>query len=190
MLGCTKRQKVVDRTTGKVVFRCLNRQCNMFRKEVGPEICDQCPLVRKHHKRPCKKLTPSGQPEKTVKVEDIVDVTDEEVMEMIKEAGVEIEGLNDQPLKYEPNSEAPQYPPMSMQLWAYKEALQKWNAAGRPVRSKEEVNHIHETFCMKCDWYDEKKKRCKGCGCRVTIGDLAVLNKIKMATEHCPRELW
>ena len=31
---------------------------------------------------------------------------------------------------------------------------------------------------------------CRGCGCRVAAYGMAVFNKIKMATQHCPREKW
>jgi hypothetical protein len=83
---------------------------------------------------------------------------------------------------------APEYPGMSTQLWLYKEALMRWNRAGRPTRSKEEVEQIHEMKCKPCDWYDNG--RCKGCGCKVTLGAVAVFNKIKMATESCPKGEW
>jgi len=192
MRNCSKRQKVVDRGTGIVVFRCLNKRCNMHRKNVDESVCDNCPVAVSKHSRPCLKRTvhEAAENRNSVTAEELVNVTDEEVMTMIKDAGMEIKGLDDQPLKIEEDGTVPQYPPMSMQLWAYKEALLRWNKAGRPVRSKEEVEMIHETHCKNCDWYDSEKKRCKGCGCRVTVGELAVLNKIKMKTEHCPKELW
>lgn len=69
----------------------------------------------------------------------------------------------------------------------YSTALKKWVAAGRPTREKKEVTRIH-SICTKCDWYD--KGNCKGCGCKVSQSNVAVMNKIKMATEHCPKELW
>ena len=90
----------------------------------------------------------------------------------------------------EPEMEAKQFPKATIQLWEYKEALMRWQKAGRPTRSKEEVDRIHIEHCSKCDWYDKEVKRCRGCGCRVTTGALAIFNKIKMATEHCPKDLW
>lgn len=84
----------------------------------------------------------------------------------------------------------PKYPSLTMQLLTWKEAIKKWRAAGKPVRNKEEMRKILETHCHKCAWYDKDKRRCKGCGCRVTEGGVAVLNKIRMKTEHCPRDLW
>jgi hypothetical protein len=114
--------------------------------------------------------------------------SDTDIREMILEAGLDIEEF-DRPLKVEGDS-PPKYPPLSMQAWLYKEALIRWNKAGRPKRTQEEVAGILETHCKKCDWYDPEQLRCRGCGCKVTDSAFAILNKIKMATEHCPKEKW
>ncbi len=73
---------------------------------------------------------------------------------------------------------------------SYAEALIAWAAAGRPERSDKEVERIFYQHCKPCNWFDPEKQICRGCGCRVAENGVAVLNKIKMATEHCPRELW
>jgi len=70
------------------------------------------------------------------------------------------------------------------------EAVMRWNSAGRPTRTDEEVGRILETICKPCSWYDPEKKRCRGCGCTVSTSSIAVANKLKMATEKCPRGLW
>jgi len=119
----------------------------------------------------------------------MISLDDEEVKKMISEAGLDIMDLDENPL-IEKGPLPPEYPPLSVQLWTYKEALIKWNKAGRPTRSQEEVEEIHKTHCMPCEWYDKEKKRCRGCGCTVSVGSIAVLNKIKMGTEHCPKEKW
>lgn len=81
--------------------------------------------------------------------------------------------------------------PFAAQLMAtYWRAVKRWIAAGRPRRTKEEVKSLHVTFCAKCDWYDPGSQRCKGCGCRVAPKGIAILNKIEMATEHCPQKFW
>lgn len=81
--------------------------------------------------------------------------------------------------------------PFAAQLMAtYWTAVKRWVAAGRPKRTKEEVKSLHATFCAKCDWYDPGSQRCKGCGCRVAPKGIAILNKIEMATEHCPQKFW
>jgi hypothetical protein len=97
----------------------------------------------------------------------------------------------DEPIERTPDgAPPPEYPNWSIQAWMYKEALLRWKRAGYPTRTQEEVEQIHKEHCTKCSWYDAEKKRCKGCGCKVTDGAVAVVNKIKMATEHCPREIW
>lgn len=86
--------------------------------------------------------------------------------------------------------DVPDIPGLTTQVQNYWKAVKKWIAAGRPVRSNGEVEDIHRTYCSECEWYDKKSKRCKGCGCKVRAEGTAMLNKIKMATEHCPRNFW
>jgi hypothetical protein len=71
---------------------------------------------------------------------------------------------------------------------AYSAAVAEWELKGRPVRTDLEVRQIHRTHCLKCSWYADGM--CKGCGCKVNESAWAVLNKIKMATQHCPRRRW
>jgi hypothetical protein len=119
-----------------------------------------------------------------VPAQDLIDVDDPEIKEMFEAAGFDIKEVE----KAQKNKS---YPAISSQLWSFKEALIKWNKAGRPTRTQEEVKHIHREFCaMPCEWYDEGAGRCRGCGCKVTTGSIAVFNKIKMATEHCPKDKW
>lgn len=66
----------------------------------------------------------------------------------------------------------------------------EWAAAGRPERSDKDVEQIFQRFCKPCRWYDRRRRICRGCGCRVADTGFAITNKIKMATEHCPRKLW
>jgi hypothetical protein len=114
----------------------------------------------------------------------MIDVEDPEIKEMFEAAGFDIKEV-------EESQKNKRYPAISSQLWSFKEALIKWNKAGRPTRTQEEVEHIHREFCsVPCEWYDEGARRCRGCGCAVTTGSIAVFNKIKMATEHCPKDKW
>jgi len=84
----------------------------------------------------------------------------------------------------------PEVPGLPTQLQHYWHAVTRWIAAGRPTRTVAEVEFLHGTYCAGCDWYDKKNKRCKGCGCKVKSGGAALLNKVRMATEHCPRNFW
>jgi len=90
-----------------------------------------------------------------------------------------------------PPSEQPPTPPgLVRRAISYTEALTRWTTAGHPERSDKVVERIFHHHCKHCKWYDPEKQICRGCGCRVAENGVAVLNKIKMATEHCPRELW
>jgi hypothetical protein len=67
------------------------------------------------------------------------------------------------------------------------QAIFRWNKAGRPVRTQEEVDAI-VAICQsnECGKYlAEWGGRCKLCGCRVNSGTIPLTNKAKMATEHC-----
>lgn len=87
--------------------------------------------------------------------------------------------------------ETPPDPPgLVKRAFSYAEALARWTAAGRPERPDKEVERIFNENCKTCKWYDPERQMCRGCGCRVAESGMAVRNKIKMATEHCPRELW
>ena len=73
---------------------------------------------------------------------------------------------------------------------SYAEAVIEWTAAGRPNRSEEEVQRIFHELCQPCKRFDPTKKICLECGCRVADGGFVLLNKIKMATQHCPKGNW
>jgi hypothetical protein len=89
-----------------------------------------------------------------------------------------------------PQPEPPTPPGLIHRAYSYAEALARWTAAGQPVRPEKEVERIFNEHCKKCGWFDPEKQICRGCGCRVAENGVAVLNKIKMATEHCPQDLW
>lgn len=65
-------------------------------------------------------------------------------------------------------------------------ALRRWAAHGCPTRTKEERAELFETHCQGCDRYDPKKGICKNCGCNVNATGAPIVNKLAMATEHCP----
>lgn len=87
-----------------------------------------------------------------------------------------------------------EYPSLLRQASNYGKAVVRWIEQNRPTRTDEEVKHIHETYCANklspCDWYDAEQERCKDCGCKVRSEGAALLNKIKMGSEHCPKGLW
>lgn len=148
----------------KESFRCINVKCDMMGENVTDDQCSQCPLAVVFKKRPCNKIPePCDDCRKAEK-------------ELAK--------------KHKDSIKVPEFPAIHLQLISWKEAIRKWREAGKPKRSDEEVKAILETHCKGCSWYDADKRRCKGCGCKVTDGGVAVFNKIRMATEHCPRDFW
>jgi hypothetical protein len=146
------------------------------------------------HVSPCRKPKPQPQPLSEGEVlephHDLIDVQDPEIREMIEAAGFDIKEI-EATQKSLSDTTPVNYPAISLQLWSFKEALIKWNKVGRPTRTQDEVERIHREFCsVPCEWYDEGARRCRGCGCMVTTGSIAIFNKIKMATEHCPKDKW
>jgi hypothetical protein len=93
-------------------------------------------------------------------------------------------------------------PPISTQLLSYTHAVAEWVAAGRPERSDEEVERIYTQCCLPCPNFLKDQQRCGRCGCRVSGSETglanvlrvfsarAIVNKARMATQHCPRKLW
>ncbi len=68
-------------------------------------------------------------------------------------------------------------------------ALYKWNKAGRPKRTDEEVAAI-VVICEACEEYKADEKRCRICRCGVSTGGMAIFNKAKISTERCPQDKW
>jgi len=81
-------------------------------------------------------------------------------------------------------------PGLRARVSKYSWAAGRWIAAGRPVRDEEEVQQIFETLCRPCEHFDAQKEICNTCGCRVRRDGMALTNKIRMATERCPRGMW
>lgn len=71
----------------------------------------------------------------------------------------------------------------------YASAVRRWQKAGRPTRDDSEVSRIYETLCRPCDQFSGRGS-CKACGCKISKGKSGLTNKIRMATESCPRGKW
>ena len=69
-------------------------------------------------------------------------------------------------------------------------AINRWVQAGRPTRSPDLVRKIYQNQCWPCTDFDKEHGICMICSCKVQQDGSAVLNKIAMATEHCPRRKW
>lgn len=86
----------------------------------------------------------------------------------------------------DPAPKPPAYPPLARQ------ALNSAKAAGRvvkaiakrePVQVSGEEQARRLAICHACEHYDSSQDRCRKCGCRVNW-------KARLATEHCPINLW
>ncbi len=77
-----------------------------------------------------------------------------------------------------------------MRAVRYSRALTRWIKSGRPVRSEEEILEIFTTHCRECESMDRELGRCGECGCHVGLVPAPLVNKIAMATEHCPDNRW
>jgi hypothetical protein len=81
-------------------------------------------------------------------------------------------------------------PTLKRRIVSYAKAVGRWAGAGRPVRDEGEVRRIFERLCRPRERFDGRRGTCKVCGCRVRKSGSALVNKIKMATEHCPEGKW
>ena len=70
----------------------------------------------------------------------------------------------------------------------YGVALARWTKAGYPMRPQAEVVRIHTELCEPCPEYLDG--RCQKCRCQVNQSRIPLVNKIKMASEHCPLGRW
>lgn len=67
---------------------------------------------------------------------------------------------------------------------SYEQELDKWEKAGKPVRSPERMKEIFDTHCFHCPYYTGEK--CNICGCLINL--TTGLNKLRWATTYCPHD--
>lgn len=79
-------------------------------------------------------------------------------------------------------------PPSIFRRFAnYVAAMTYWAAHGFPVRSKDEIEYLLNTYCLKCTAYDAANQVCTECGCPAKTAGFPIFNKLAIATESCPR---
>jgi hypothetical protein len=89
-----------------------------------------------------------------------------------------------------PPQQPPKRPNIVRRALTYAQAIRRWERAGRPVRSDEEVAAILGEQCMPCTWYIDGSCHHRNCGCRVNQNKTPLTNKLRMATESCPIGKW
>jgi len=121
--------------------------------------------------------------DKEIKKEEVLEkIRDEQSKELEKKTNELREKLKQE------NEKVPEsFPSLDSQVKNYSKALYKWVTGGMDSRPKEEVERIFD-ICKSCEFF--KDGRCLVCGCRLANKGVAVTNKIKMATEHCPKGKW
>lgn len=61
---------------------------------------------------------------------------------------------------------------------------------GQQVFSEDELVKKRLDACIKCDYYDKEKIKCKDCGCWLVEGPGGIPGKAKLVTEKCPIHKW
>ena len=81
-------------------------------------------------------------------------------------------------------------PPLLERIKSYREELKKWEEAGKPYRSKQEIERIFNTYCRDCEFLTTLmgQTTCDICGC--FLNKSLTLNKIALGTTKCPKDKW
>ena len=194
MINCKKRQKCVK--DGVIYYRCINNRSELY-GQVVDSICEKCPyndsnsIIFEWNKEcgVCPRREPIDGKTARCRGTGLI-VSKRECRICLQELAAYNLDPDEIAKQYDESKEGKSYPAFLEQVNNYRLAVMRWIKAGKPTRTDKEIKRLHETFCMKCDWYDSKSKRCKGCGCRVATKGPALTNKLKMATEHCPKDLF
>jgi hypothetical protein len=87
-------------------------------------------------------------------------------------------------------SRRPIRPSHFRRITSFATSVSRWVAAGRPIRSEQRVAEIFTQHCRPCQHFkpgrSDAEGKCGLCGCRLR-SEAGVMNKIKMATEGCPK---
>lgn len=71
----------------------------------------------------------------------------------------------------------------------YLDARERWKDAGEPNRSQERIDHIYDTHCSPCEYFEKGLCKHRKCGCH--INRRRFMNKLVYATERCdPMNKW
>jgi hypothetical protein len=81
-------------------------------------------------------------------------------------------------------------PSLTRKAANYCKAINRWRAAGMPNRTDADTSRVY-AICEsnECGFFNAKGS-CRICGCKVSRSRHALFNKIRMATESCPKGIW
>ncbi len=82
-----------------------------------------------------------------------------------------------------------EYPRLTIldKIHSYEKELTEWLDAGKPLRTTEQIEAIHQT-CSECPHFDKVNARrgtCRWCGCQIRMRGKHV-NKAAWGTTKCP----
>lgn len=77
-------------------------------------------------------------------------------------------------------------PPVWIRGVNFSAAMARWIAAGRPMRTQEEIDE-RLAICQSCPQFVDNV--CQKCGCQC-IEENSIFNKLALATESCPEGYW
>lgn len=181
MLECRKRQ--VERKNGETTHRCINKKAEAYRQPVDNSICSQCPvrvIADKQKLKHAKKSTQSLP---------IVEDSGYPACEFRINTGELKCGVTGLPVNQEicnrcVKDTKDETPNLFQKAVNYSKAVRRWIAAGRPVRTQEEIDKIYDEHCSGCAMFIDGV--CNSCGCPASRDQPPLRNKLKMATEACP----
>jgi len=81
------------------------------------------------------------------------------------------------------------YPALTIwqKIDSYEKEHREWVEAGKPLRTNEEIEQIHN-ICSECPHFDkanERRGNCHWCGCQIRMRG-KYLNKAAWGTTECP----
>lgn len=86
-------------------------------------------------------------------------------------------------------NDCPLKTPLEREDWQEVETLEEdvFSIPEEPQRTRQEVEHILDTYCLKCKHYNKESKVCQACGC---MSPAPLDEGAKFKHIHCPLELW
>lgn len=183
MKDCRKRQ--VERRKGETLHRCINKKADHYRLPVDASACDSCP-VRVFNEAKEKRQRANPNLQNGLPVIQTGNLPPCEFRHNGNQCGVTGLPINEEICNRCAADTKDAVATLLNKAVNYATAMRKWVAAGRPVRTDEEISAIFDEHCNGCAMFDKARGVCNSCGCPASKDQPAIRNKLKMATEACP----
>ena len=183
MKECRKRQ--VERRGDEVNHRCVHKKADAYRTHVDASVCDSCPMrVYVERMQPKKPVIPGLPVLESASLYPSCEFR--LVHDGKRKCGVTGLEVSPEQCNRCAKDSKMETAKLTQKAVNYLTAVRKWIAAGRPVRTEEEIKEIYEKHCSRCSMYDKERQVCNSCGCPANNSQPALRNKLAMATEECP----